>query len=170
MDHHIIIISVDGKPFMGYIYLRRGTDSDKVPALLDRASGRISSRPEDRFMNAPGTSQTAAPWKYLERNPNSAYRQLFIKGTRIRARVLYGQFLSEEEPRTPEQIAADYALPIEAVREAIAYCQANPPEIEDDFRREEALMAATGMNDPDYKYHGRPKILTAQEMARIDGK
>jgi hypothetical protein len=32
------IISVDGKPPMGIIYLRRGTDPEKVQALLDHAA------------------------------------------------------------------------------------------------------------------------------------
>jgi len=80
-------------------------------------------------MNAPATTQ----WKHLAPNPKSFYKQLFIKGTRIRARILYGMFMSAEEPRTPEQIAEDYGLPLEAVREAIAYCQSNPPEIREDF-------------------------------------
>jgi hypothetical protein len=75
--------------------------------------------------------------------------------------------MSETEPETPEQIAADFDLPLDAVREAIAYCESNPPEIEEDFKREEALMEATGMNDPNYKYHGKPKVLTPQERARI---
>jgi uncharacterized protein (DUF433 family) len=92
---------------------------------------------------------------------------LFIKGRRIRARTLYGLYMSAEEPLTPEEIAAEYDLPLEAVKEAIAYCQSNPPEIADDFPREEALMEATGMNDPDYKYHGKPKVLSPEEMARI---
>jgi uncharacterized protein (DUF433 family) len=120
-------------------------------------------------MSAPTQAQMATPWKYLESNPKSAYKQLFVKGTRLRARVLYGRFMSEEEPSAPEQIAVDYALPIEAVREAIAYCQSNPPEIEEDLRREEALLDATGMNDPNYKFHGKPKVLSAQEIARIEG-
>jgi uncharacterized protein (DUF433 family) len=106
-------------------------------------------------------------WKYLAPNPKSSYRQLFIKGRGIRARVLYGMYLSEEEPRTPEQLAADYDLPLEAVREAIAYCQSNPPEIEEDFRREEALTEAAGINDPDYKYHPSPRILSARELAQL---
>jgi uncharacterized protein (DUF433 family) len=107
-------------------------------------------------------------WNHLAPNPKSSYKQLFIKGTRIRARVIYGLYMSEEEPQTPEQIAADYGLPIEAVKEAIAYCQSNPPEIEQDFRREEARMEATGMNDPNYKYHPSPRLLTAQEIARLN--
>ena len=116
-------------------------------------------------MSAPTRPQTAAQWQYLAPHPKSHYKQLFVKGTRIRARVLYGLFMSEEEPRTAEQIAADYELPMEAVKEAIAYCESNPPEIAEDFRREEALMEATGMNDPNYKYHGKPKVLSPQEIA-----
>jgi uncharacterized protein (DUF433 family) len=104
-------------------------------------------------------------WKYLEPRPGSFYRQLFIKGRRIRARTLYGLYMSEDDPWTPEFIAGQYDLPLEAVQEAIAYCQSNPPEIEQDFRREEALMEATGMNDPNYD--GRPKVLSPDEMAQI---
>jgi hypothetical protein len=60
--------------------------------------------------------------------------------------------MSAEDPMTPTQIATDYDLPLDAVEEAIAYCQTDPPEIKEDFEREERIMEATGMNDPDYKY------------------
>ena len=112
-------------------------------------------------------ASVSAQYIFLERNPKSNYKQLFVKGTRIRARILYGQFMSEEEPRTVEQIAADYNLPVEAVREAIAYCDTDPVAIREDFAREEAIMEATGMNDPNYKYHPSPKLLSPQERARI---
>jgi uncharacterized protein (DUF433 family) len=112
-------------------------------------------------MNAP-------IWNYLAPNPKSAYRQLFVKGTRIRARVLYGLYLSAEEPMTPEEIAADYALPVEAVQEAIAYCQTNPPEIAEDFAREERRLQATGLNDPAARYGGKYLVLSPQERARLD--
>ena len=69
---------------------------------------------------------------------------------------------------TPEQIAVEYGLPLAAVKEAIAYCESNPPEIAEDFAREEARMEATGMNDPNYKYHGKPKLLTAEDIARLE--
>jgi uncharacterized protein (DUF433 family) len=94
---------------------------------------------------------------------------LFVKGKRIRARILYGLLMNETDPQTPEQIADDYGIPVEAVREAIAYCASNPPEIDEDYQREEALMEATGMNDPHYKYHGRPKLLSPEEKAQILG-
>ena len=111
-------------------------------------------------------STASTQYQYLAPNPKSAYKQLFIKGTRIRARVLYGQTVNEE-PRTVEEVAADYGLPVEAVREAVAYCESNPPEIREDYEREERLMEATGMNEPDYKYHGKPRLLSAEEWARI---
>ena len=106
-------------------------------------------------------------WKYLAPNPKSAYKQLFIKPPPrwVRARSVYGDFMREESPMTPEEIAADRDLPLEAVREAIAYCQSDPPEIASDFAAEEALAEATGMNDPDYR--GKPKLLSPQEMARL---
>jgi hypothetical protein len=72
--------------------------------------------------------------------------------------------MSIEEPQTIEEIAQDYDLPVEAVREAIAYCESNPPEIRDDFAREEALMSALGLNDP----HAAERMLAPQEMAQID--
>jgi uncharacterized protein (DUF433 family) len=112
---------------------------------------------------------TSTTYKYLEPNPRSSYRQLFIKGTRLRARVLYGHYKSAEEPRTIEEIAADYNLPVEAVREAIAYCDSKPPEIELDQRREDALIEASGMNDPRYKLDpkGTYRHLTDEQRAEI---
>lgn len=112
-------------------------------------------------------ASTTTAWKHLAPNPKSAYKQLFLTGRRIRARDLYGLFMSADEPMTPEEIAADYALPLEAVQEAIAYCQSDPVEIREDFEREERIMEATGMNDPDYKYGGKYRALSPQERARL---
>ncbi len=110
---------------------------------------------------------TSTTWKYLAPNPKSAYKQLFIRGRRIRARDLYGFFMNADEPMTPQEIAADYGLPLEAVQEAIAYCQSDPPAIKEDFEREERIMEATGMNEPDYKYGGKYRILSPQERALL---
>jgi uncharacterized protein (DUF433 family) len=106
-------------------------------------------------------------YAHLAANSKSAYKQLFIKGTRIRARVIYGWYTCEE-PMAPEDIAREFSVPVEAVREAIAYCESNPPELVEDYAREEALSEAAGMNDPDYKYHPTPRLLDPQEIARIN--
>ncbi|HEV2296128.1 MAG TPA: hypothetical protein VGR35_19950 [Tepidisphaeraceae bacterium] len=55
--------------------------------------------------------------------------------------------MNDEEPRTVEQLAEDYNLAPEAVEEAIACCWTNPPEIELDWRYDEAIAEAAGMNE-----------------------
>ena len=82
-------------------------------------------------------------WKYLVRKPKSNYQQLFVKDRWVAARTLYGQTLGEGS-RTPHQLAADYRLPLEAVLEAIAYCESCPKEIQEDWQREQSLMESDG--------------------------
>ena len=110
---------------------------------------------------------TSNHYEHLEPRPSSLYRQLFIKGTRIRAEIIYSDHVNAEMPRTPEEIAADRGLPLPAVLEAIEYCRSNPPEITEDHAREEAIMAASGQLDPNYKYNPKPKILTPEEWSRL---
>jgi uncharacterized protein (DUF433 family) len=112
-------------------------------------------------------SEKPTKWQYLAPSPDSSYKQLFMKGTRIRAESIYAWTVDGSEPMTPEEVAEGYGLPIEAVREAIAYCESNPPELLEDRRRVEALREATGMNDPNYD--GRPKPLSPEQIARIYG-
>ncbi len=112
---------------------------------------------------------TRREWKYLAPNPKSAYKQLFVKGTRIRAEVLYGMLVDGDPPEyaSAEEVAADMDLPVEAVREAIAYCEADPPEVREDHAGEEARMKATGMMDENGNYTGQYKILPPEERARL---
>lgn len=105
-------------------------------------------------------------WQYLVRKPKSSYRQLFVKDRWVAARTLYGQSLGEDA-RSPEQLAAEYDLPLEAVLEAIAYCESNPPEIQEDWQREEALIRASGMDEPERARLGNPKLLSPIELHRI---
>ncbi len=98
-------------------------------------------------------------WKYLAPDPKpTSYKQLCVRGTRVRARTLYG-LCSNSEPMTPAEVASDYNLPVEAVLEAIEYCQSNPPELLADYACEQALVDAYAAS-PD----GR---LSPQEVARI---
>jgi hypothetical protein len=108
-------------------------------------------------------------WKYLAPKTGSHYRQLFVKGTRIAARTLYGEYVEGEDGpgRSAEQLAVDFDLPVEAVLEAVAFCESQPPEFHEDWEKEQALMEATGMNDPNYRYQPSPKPLSAEDYARI---
>jgi hypothetical protein len=66
---------------------------------------------------------------------------------------------------SPEEIAADFGISIEAVREAIVYCESQPPELLEDYARQSGSMKAMGLNEPDYD--GNPKPLSADDRARL---
>jgi uncharacterized protein (DUF433 family) len=112
-------------------------------------------------------SETPREWKYLERRPGSSYQQLCIKGKRIWAWTLYCESFVEKEPRTPEQLAEDWDIPVEAVREAIEYCASDPPELREDKRKDDILSEAIGMNDPAIRSSGKPRPLPTEERARL---
>ncbi len=112
-------------------------------------------------------SETPREWKYLERRPGSSYQQLCIKGKRIWAWTLYCETFIEPEPRTPEKLAEDWGIPLEAVLEALEYCASDPPELREDKRKTDLRREARGMNDPAYKYHGKPRPLTTEERVRL---
>jgi uncharacterized protein (DUF433 family) len=112
-------------------------------------------------------SEMSREWKHLERRPGSSYQQLCLKGKRIWAWTLYCEFMNETEPRTPQQLAEDFEVPLEAVREAIEYCQSDPPEIREDHRKDDLLAEAIGMNDSAVKYSGKPRSLSTEERIRL---
>ena len=80
-------------------------------------------------------------YRFLELRPGSNYRQPFVKGRRIRAEVLFRETVGDEA-RTPEELAHDFHVPVEAVREAIDFCQRHPEVLKEDFDREEANLEA----------------------------
>jgi hypothetical protein len=51
------------------------------------------------------------------------------------------------EPRTPEEFARDYEVPLEAVLEALDYVAQNRPLIEQEREREAANLRARGLLD-----------------------
>ena len=81
-------------------------------------------------------------YKYLKSKPGSNYRQLFING-RIRAEILYRE-TTGLEPLTPEEVAREYGLPVEAVLEAIDYCRHNRELLDQERARESARIKSAG--------------------------
>ena len=63
------------------------------------------------------TTKTETQYQHLEPRPGSNYRQLWLKGRRIRAAVV-DQAVPVREPFTPEEFAREYQVPIDAVLEA----------------------------------------------------
>lgn len=81
-------------------------------------------------------------YKYLRPRLGSSYRQLFVDG-RIRAETIYHDTL-EPEARTPEEIAWDYDIPLEAVHEAIEYCIENEELLKQELAADWAAIRASG--------------------------
>jgi len=88
-------------------------------------------------------------YKHLEHRPCSAYRQMFVKGRKLRAWFLYDETRGDE-PMTPEEIAADYDLPLEVVLEAIDYCKNNLELIYAEIDREWEDIRRLGLDKPPF--------------------
>ena len=80
-------------------------------------------------------------YKYLEPRPRSGLRQLWVKGRNIWAEVLYRETVGED-PRTPEEVARDFDVPLQAVLEAIDYCKRNADFLRKERRGERARIRA----------------------------
>jgi uncharacterized protein (DUF433 family) len=93
------------------------------------------------------STKTPTLYKHLEPRPGSNYRQLFLKGRRIRAAVVY-EGIHGPDPRSPEEFARDYQVPLEAVLEALDYVTHNLPLIEAEREREAANLRARGLGGP----------------------
>ncbi len=91
--------------------------------------------------------KTEAPYQHLEPRPGSNYRQLFLKGRRIRAAVV-DEAIHGPDPYTPEEFARDYQVPLEAVLEALEYVARNRPLVEQERDREAARLRARGLDGP----------------------
>ena len=91
------------------------------------------------------TTKTDPQYQHLEPRPGSNYRQLFLKGRRIRAAVVDG-YIHGPDPRTPEEFARDFEVPLEAVLEALDYVARNRPLIELERDREAANLRARGFD------------------------
>jgi hypothetical protein len=80
-------------------------------------------------------------YKHLRPKPGSNYKQLFCG--RIRAEVLYRETVGAN-PLTPEEVADQYSLPVEAVLDAIDYCTKHKDLLDAERAREHQRIAAAG--------------------------
>jgi hypothetical protein len=81
-------------------------------------------------------------YKYLSPKRGSNYKQLAVNG-RVRAEIIY-RLTVGTEPLTPEEVAREYNIPVEAVLEAIHYCEHNKGLLDAERAREEARIKAAG--------------------------
>jgi len=87
-------------------------------------------------------------YQFLEPRPRSNYRQLWLKDRHIRAEVLYRHTIGPE-PRTPEEVADDYGLPVAAVREAVEYSIRHQALLDAERQRADERLRQAGLLDVD---------------------
>lgn len=79
-------------------------------------------------------------YKYLLVDYWSSCKLPFMKDPRkIRADQLYGQTVGEDA-LTPEEVATDFGLPLEAVLEAIQFCTQNEEFVRQEREKENARL------------------------------
>jgi uncharacterized protein (DUF433 family) len=93
------------------------------------------------------STPTDRVYQHLEYRPGSNYREMFLKGRRIRASVVDG-WIHGPEPMTPEEFAQDFQVPLEAVYEALDYVARNRELIRQQRDREAADIRARGLDRP----------------------
>lgn len=87
-------------------------------------------------------------YRYLEARPDKRTREMFLHGAGIRVSTIWhDRYISR---MTPDQIARDRDIKVEAVYEALAYCQGNWEIICQEKDRERAILEQKGF------FEGRP--------------
>ncbi|MCG3159629.1 MAG: hypothetical protein JMDDDDMK_00643 [Acidobacteria bacterium] len=108
------LATFEGVVEQGQIKLKNGT------ALPDKIKVYVVVPDEDANENG---SAAAKVYQYLDRRPEKKSQELFVRGAGVRASTIWhDRFISRF---SPEQIARDRDLPLEAVYEALDYCQEN---------------------------------------------
>lgn len=90
---------------------------------------------------------TQTQYQHLEPRPGSNYRQLWLRGRRIRAAVV-DEAIHGPDPFTPEEFAQGFQVPLEAVLEALDYVARNRALIEQERDEEAASIRALGLDRP----------------------
>jgi uncharacterized protein (DUF433 family) len=83
-----------------------------------------------------------APWEHLVARRHPWRKQFFIKGRNMTVRQLVGGVRANQF--TEEQAAANYDLPVEAIREALAYAAENAELLDLEAAYERYLLAQGG--------------------------
>jgi uncharacterized protein (DUF433 family) len=89
------------------------------------------------------TTETQTQWQYLEQRPHPWRQQLYIKGKRIKASVIYSDMVVNE--MTPAEAADNWELPLSAIAEVIEYCSTHQPLLKREAQEGRRRLEATGV-------------------------
>ena len=109
---------------------------------LDTIENRLR-RLEERLDRREMREAAVQPWRYLVRRQHPWRQQLYVKERNMTARQLVGSMKANQLDE--EAAAADYRLPVEAVREAVAYVGRNRKLLETEAEIERLMLARGGI-------------------------
>jgi len=96
-----------------------------------------------RFVISDLEQGEATDWVYLCERPHPWRRQLYIKGRKLLASMVWNDMLANGF--TVEEAAIDRDLPVEAVIEAVSYCERNLDLIKMESAEEKTRLLASGV-------------------------
>lgn len=100
-------------------------------------------RLEKRIDCGERREKAVQPWRYLVRRSHPWRQQLYLQGRNLTARQLVGAMKANQLDEAAA--AADYRLPLEAVREALAYVESNRELLETEAEIERLMLQRGGI-------------------------
>ena len=94
---------------------------------------------------------TTTQWQYLEKRPHPWRQQLCFKGRRLKAFDVWSDMIVND--MTPQEAALNWELPLDAIEEAIEYCQTHQDLLRREAEEERHRLEAKGISL-------EPKIIT----------
>ncbi len=85
------------------------------------------------FIDSLESQSSQTEWQHLEQRPHSWRKQLYLKGRRLRASIVWTDMIVNE--MTQEEAADNWDLPLEAIKESLEYCQTHQ-----ELLKQEALI------------------------------
>jgi hypothetical protein len=84
------------------------------------------------------------PWQHLVRRPHPWRKQLYLKGMNLTARQLVRGIRANRLDE--EKASANYRMPVEAIREALAYVEENKDLLEAEAEIERLMLKREGIS------------------------
>lgn len=95
------------------------------------------------FIDSLSGQLTQTEWKYLEKRSHPWRKQLYLKGRRLKAFDLWANMIAND--MTPEEVADNWDVPLEAVRESIQYCETHQDLLKQEAETERRHLEDRGI-------------------------
>jgi uncharacterized protein (DUF433 family) len=90
------------------------------------------------------TNSSTTQWQYLESRPESWRKQLYLKGRKLRAHNVWSDMMVNQW--SIEETAYNWDLTVEAVTEAIEYCQSHQELLAQEADEERRYLQEHGVS------------------------